>query len=479
MPKNDSTKKGSSNKDKEKSASSSKVKAPFGKDLYSNLVDSLSIIFLHEKTIEFLKKDQIFSKTVAYYLNAIYTYELSVKQKEPKANDFKTAFITITGNKEHKLSKLSKKEIDDLEDNFNFLSVYIKNTFGESWTDIVASFSKSGSVSSISLVEKQQESSTNQQNTTTNNSQNFNNSSQNFNAEEFMRRNNMSMNQIADTVILQQANLLLLRDIKDNKFYQYNSKPSFFVWAKWALFVLWILCAIFLIVSNFIVFALPNSSGLNALILNQGAVDKIIENSYKIDYNIIKDSIITIQGTPPFALFSIIISLFPPVFIIWFAINQIKNNKNENAKFTCKTFVTWILLIFLIFNFLPGSSGSLFDRQFDFNFLENTKSIVVSFSSFEATNGNVTYTFSTNQQLIANIMIAKSALSISYIISVVLSTIASVAIIIVRPKLDLNRIKLKINEYVEDIKAGRISLDNDGQGFGTGMFGGRNPFSPF
>lgn len=76
------------------------------------------------------------------------------------------------------------------------------------------------------------------------------------------------------------------------------------------------------------------------------------------------------------------------------------------------------------------------------------------------------------------------ALSIFYILGIVtlgINVVMAVAIKVIRPKDDFDRIRACIQKYVDDIKAGRIVMDSTTGTPGVGSFfgGGRNPFSPF
>ncbi len=467
-----------------KSTSSSKAaKTPFSKDIYETLIQNVSIISLHDKTINLLKKDKTLQETIECYINAIYTYEQAAKPKSPKAADLKAGYDAIVGV-ELSLKKLTKQQLEDLEDKIHFLPIYISNSLGLDWDELMTSFNKSDK--SKNNISNPLLAAAVGANASTNNAkaERVNAEQTEFNASDFMRKNNVTMDQIAEGMIEQQAQAILWKQIGEGKFYRYSSKPSFFIWMKWALFALWILCAIVLLIQQFAPMAIGSSTvymlldQLPGTSTTQGPTFTI---DNKDSWKTILNNILPIPNNTT-GILGAVVSLIVPACIILYAVNQVRNYKNDNAKFTCKTFMTWLIVFSILWLFTPYFNFA--DKLFDFSRLEHYKNIVYHNVDGSAIN-SITYkgdtgtiNLSINQSKVYDIIMIISICTILYLALSGVAVLVSIAIIVTRPKNDTERIMAKIAEIKEDIKSGRIDLSAENPG---GIMGGgwRNPFSPY
>lgn len=479
MPKQRDDNKKPKKNNKSSKSTKQKKEVVLNAHLYDELVDNTSIIFLHQDTINLLKTNKSLQDTVQSYIDAIYTIETKQKIKDKKANDFLTAYNSLT-KQNLDLKILDKKAMDEIDDKLNFLPIFINNSLNKNWTDMVNSF-KQKQANEVNVQKNENhdqpekvETQKVDQNFNYQNNQNQYQSSTNFNAEDFMRRNNVSMDQIADNVIAQQAAMLLQKDIVDNKFYKYKTKPTFFLFIKWALFAMWIITAIALLINSFS-FAGLGSGNYLFLFSPYNGGDSFANN--EAFFNAVGKNIY-MSSSGAANIFGYILSLFFPFAIMWYAYIQIKNYKNENAKFTCKTFVTWFLLIWIFFVLFANDInqlGTTLDISAIQKAMDNKE--IINQTLKVAINGNE-YTFIIDNQKFGSLILLSSISSIIYFVSIGLSVLLSVAVLITRPKVDLERMQAQINVYVNDIKSGKIPFD--GSAFNGGMFGGaRNPFSPY
>lgn len=463
-------------KNKNKKTSNEEV---FAHSKYLDLVNYVSVLTLNDQTIKLLKSNKNLQSTVEFYIDAIYTYESSNKTNDNYANDFVVSYKTIT-KKDIELKKLTKKELSDIDDKLGFLEVFIRNTLNVEWIDILNSFNhasnnNSNESTNIEKINSSKQKKDNQNMESETYQTEKTNVNYNYNAEDFMRKNNVSMENIADAYINQQATFLLRKDIMENKFYQYKNKPTVFLILKWLLVVIWVLTSIVIIINNFSTVGIQGSY----FFLTASSLPEPTNSSY--NWEVIRWYGMLIQNSAIINIFSYIISLMPPILILYYAYVQIRNYKNENSKFTCKTFITWFLLIFVIFSFL-SFSGDTIAKQFNVSSIINApKQVDVSSISILDLSGN-SHTFAIDQAKLFTPLMIKFCTNIIYYCFIWIAVILSIVIIITRPKFDYERMQQQIQLYVDDIKSGRITFDANDIGGTGGVFGGglgRNPFSPF
>ncbi len=285
------------------------------------------------------------------------------------------------------------------------------------------------------------------------------------------------MDQIAEGMIEQQAQAILWADIVNGKFYKYKTKPTFFVWAKWILFGLWILTAIALIVLQFIPFSVsknylfiygneihsdwiytaPSSGGGGSNPSTFAASSTIIQ----LKGQPISNYVFPIYKNNTSNIMFAILSLFIPIFIIWYAWGQVKNNKNENARFTCKTFITWFLLIY-VFQIIWISTKN--PNLMNFAKLSEFKNVTFgNYTEAQIVNDQGIPTnnpvFALDQHAAYNILMSIWVTQVVYIVLVSLTVLVSIAIIATRPKIDFERRNQRLAQIKEDIKSGNIDQD--------------------
>ncbi len=440
-------------------------------NIYNSLVEVLSIVFLNKQTINIIKTDTNVEKAVIDLLNVCNQLEikLDIADKDKKINEFKSAFETINNNKKIRLSKVNVDDEDNILDKINYLKIILKNSHNLDWVAILNSLNYKSNIKNDQEVVDAQKTNINY----TDNHEEIHYKD----SADFLRQNNISIDDITDNIIKQQAINLLNSDIVSNKFYQFDSKPKIFKILKYLMFGLWLfafLAFFILIIFGFILrdkyFAfeqLPTSSITYEQFLN----------GYGLKWWGIGNNLMT--ALLPALL--IVVSLF---FVVHFIFNQIKYFKNDNIQYAFKSSISWFYVIFvLIYILLPI-------------FLDVKNSILTIFKNIDLANnlnisGELTVTNIPNSSSDVTIKFDNASnfaifqayyvLTIFCIVLAGIILITTIVMMVIKPKLDVNRINKKIEEYYSDIKSGKIRVNNDYSG--GGMFGNspwkRNPFSPW
>ncbi|MGL4948678.1 MAG: hypothetical protein ACRC42_04880 [Mycoplasma sp.] len=463
-------------------------------DLYINSIKNISVLFLYQDTVTLIKKDSTLQKIVINLINIINTYEEENSTPDQKTDDFCTAYNVITGNEASPII-LTDEMVNDFEDEIAFLPTYIKNSLNKEWSEIIDSFS--GDLSLLPVIAANSKNlnsnphvetvETERVNPSNNNQKsNFNNASGfGFNNKQFVE-NNINMDQMAEQILTQQATMLLTKDIKENKFYQFESKPSMFIWFKWIYYavVLLFLVGLMIWISTFL---FSGTSSEYLFYFGDTPFETVTNEVFRKTY------------LPKLTFFGVSNYMYwiSFVLIIFMAFSNVKKiialatTKNDNIKFSHQSSNTFILVFLFIFIILNPYIGTLFgggsidigSNYFDWLSKVDQFESLPQFT-FEITEGGLIkgkYTVN-NAGFAQSIKIigVTTFILIAMISSVIVSTIVIKAI---RPRPDVARIQEQLNKYKEDIKAGLIDASSfttppgfPGMG-GMGGFGrGRSPF---
>lgn len=440
---------------------------------YDTLVRDISVLFLYQPTITLIAKDETINKIITDDLDIIYTYELANVPKDTKIDDFLIAYRTLSGVT-YKPQKLTTKQVDDVDDKITVIKFFIKNTLNSDWETILGSFKGQIKLDDTLLAPttetpKQTTTETVEPISTGTNAKAAGEYSNQrpFNSEDFMRQNNVNVDQIADSLIYNYATRLYQSDVMKNKFYRYDSKPAVFVWAKWIYIIFGMLFALSYLASQIIAFANNETYFLFAAFETgdtMTSADFVSRSSYYF-------------GTDYFSLILAIIVIPMLVFSLY---GQVKNNKNDNVKYSCKVGITLFMLMFFLLSVLiPVFQNSISPLNW-MGKLNDFKDIPAGTLTVSPPSGSPEQ-FSINNAATYSGMYALSIFYILGIVTLGINVVMAVAIKVIRPKDDFDRIRACIQKYVDDIKAGRIVMDSTTGTPGVGSFfgGGRNPFSPF
>ncbi len=397
------------------------------------LNEKLSFVTVNSETINLLKTDEKFDSIFSNLLATLITLEEKNKVKDKKSTDLKEAYKTIT-NKEFNGKCIEFNDVDDIEDQLNYIDVYLKNTFGNDFFDKNNnSNSKEEVLEATKIVDGQEV-------------HNFNDTKNNnkFNAEEYLKHNNVTIDQMADQMVNQQAQILLNKDIMNNKIYKFDSKPKIVVFLKFLNNIIFLLLACSCLIFGIMSFT------------NQ-YISKFVENSTEKFY--------FISGGPDASVFQIMGIVLLVLFAMVKLFYEIKFFKNDNYKYSIKlSYVFFLILIFIFFiidyiNFLKmyPNSKSLIDSAFNID-----QGVLV-----ETVGGK--YINTSNAYNILEVQF--------YFIILILSLfgvllINSLILIIIKPRIDVERLQKIVSQYVQDIKNGKINTDNLGGIKGSNPFGG-------
>ncbi|MGL4950788.1 MAG: hypothetical protein ACRC4M_03080 [Mycoplasma sp.] len=452
------------------------------KEIYNECVKNVSVLFLYEDTVKLIKSDETLRGIITDSLDIIHTYETLNKSKDSKAEDFEIAFKTIT-SKSYTSKVIDKNQYEEFEDKLSFLPIYIKNNLKSEWGSIIDSFkgnlnlaavltnnAQNQSTDKVETVETEKVESTN--NTNTNQSFNFNN-------KEFVEKN-INMDQMADQILNQQANMMLLSDIRENKFYQFDSKPSAYIWAKWVYYIS-IICFGLALISWLCIF-LFTKQGFFFFGENIPLAPVLKDEFYKsFAPNITSFGVggytywisIIVGGAMLFSGLKKMSTLF-------------MKNANDNMKYSHRSMYTFWIILVLIFTILSPFWASMFSGSGVgnganyFNWLSIADKYADVSGEIIVNDGSANgVKFVIDNASYIGAMKAISSLSYVLIGLVVLVIVTNVIMKSIAPKPDVARIQAQINQYKSDIKSGKVQAPSAGMPGAGGMFGGRSPFSSF
>ena len=443
------------------------------------IIDFLSVIFLNQKTISYLKKDNAFKKGVRELISYCEFIENKQNLEESKSSEFAAAYKKITSETFKKVN-VSKFDNDDIEDKINYIKTLLLNSYGLEWETIIKDFNQKPNI--VDKQEKEQievvDANKIDESESTNANFRQDNPHPYHDSEDFLRQNNISLDQLADNLMKQQATMLLNKDIAENKFYQFDSKPKIFKITKYVLYSFWILFFLFFItllilgfVSGGKVYALKDLVAFNAVDPANNNFGYLYNNGF---FFFLSKSISVYLG-----VVLLVVSL---LFVSSYVYKEIKNFKNDNIQYGFRSyfswfiiFITFIQLLFPLFLNTNSHIFTIYDKlvecsNFKFEVEITPLPQYDNISKLTFDNPSIFRLF--QAYYVMNILI----LSIAGLILLI-----TVSLMVIKPKLDTARINAKIEEYYNDIKSGRIKIDqNDLGSTGIGgFFGGGRPFSPF
>ena len=241
--------------------------------------------------------------------------------------------------------------------------------------------------------------------------------------EEIIRSSGYTMHDVADQLIMTQANMILSKNISKGKVYVYNSKPKFIPIIKFIVIAL-----------LFVMFVL--SIAAFALVAKYGENIEVVVADNNLRF---------------FSSSSIASYIFQFIFVLvilgFISFSMFKNFKNDNSKYK----FSWGVMSFYIVLFLMSTF------MFSWNILINKPNIA------EGSDPNSVYQIFTNA---ANIQIAIFAVIGLVVIFTVIGAILN-------PRRDEKRIMKLLEQYASEIRNGQIDTSNLG---GGSMFSG--PFGP-
>lgn len=398
--------------------------------IYDDATKKVDIIFLSSQTIDLLRQDENFQKILTNVIGIINFITLHYNLDSKNISHYTQAFHKIT-NKNLKFndSESSYQNLTDIKDTINYLNVYVLNTLGSRFDQIEAELKKSN----------EDQNSTNNLNKEDNDNQTVNEESfktsnngfgKTLNDEELLRRSGVTMHDVADQLIQNQAMIYLQRNIRQGKVFVYDSKPKIIPILKYLAFALFI-----------IVFILSVAS--YAILLSQnGKLQIQNSNGEAKPFGFV--SPVPIQQI----LLGCIIGI-----ICWSIIRNIKNDNN-------KYFLSWGWMLFYTLFLLVITLAA-----------QETQILLFKYNAFlvelDKVQSNASY-----------LETWKSYISVFQILQYICYGIYGLLLVCVivgsiwNPKKDNARISQLLSQYASEIRNGQIDtseLSGTG-GFGSQLF---------
>lgn len=374
------------------------------KQNYDLVVYYLNIIFLDSKTTELLKMDKNFQEIIVNNISIVKHYDL-IESNLENSNRFIKSYEMLTTKKFVENSSLNFNNLDDICDTIKYTNIYLLNTLRLSIEQLDNKASNEANVKE----EVSREIPSNQSHGTYQTD------------EDILRNSGYSMHDVADQLVMTQANMILSKNVSRGKVYIYNSKPKFIPIIK--LIIVGLL---------FVMFVLSITAF--ALIASKNGQIKIMNNGEEVSWGV---------NIPTF-IFQFI---FVAIILCFISFSMFKNFKNDNAKYR----FSWGMMSFYLVLFLMSTF------MFSWNILID----------------RVQYTDSSSPEAIKYTFVYAANIEIAIFVIIGIVIIATVLGAILNPRKDEKRILKLLEQYASEIRNGQIDTSNLG---GGSMFSG--PFGP-
>lgn len=378
------------------------------KQSYDLAVHYLDIIFLDSKTTDLLRSDKNFQEVITNDISIVKYFD-NIESNSTNSNRFIKSYEMLTNKKFVNNDKINFSNLNDVYDTVKYTNVYLLNTLRTS-IEQMDSINKASNEANVKD-ETSREIPADQ----------FRGGYQSD--EEIIRNSGYTMHDVADQLIMTQANMILSRNIAKGKVYVYNSKPKFIPIIKYIVMAL-----------LFIMFVLSITSF--ALIASKNGQIKAYNSQYEL---------VSIELNIMSYVFQFI---FVACVLGFIAYSMFRNFKNDNSRYR----FSWVMMSFYIILFLMSTF------MFSWNILIDPIQYEIQASNALAVKYVFTYA--------ANIQIA-----IFVIIGLVI--ILTVIAAVLNPRKDEKRIMKLLEQYASEIRNGQIDTSDLG---GGSMFGG--PFGP-
>lgn len=378
------------------------------KQSYDLAVHYLDIIFLDSKTTDLLRSDKNFQEVITNDISIVKYFD-NIESNSTNSNRFIKSYEMLTNKKFVNNDKINFSNLNDVYDTVKYTNVYLLNTLRTS-IEQMDSINKASNEANVKD-ETSREIPADQ----------FRGGYQSD--EEIIRNSGYTMHDVADQLIMTQANMILSRNIAKGKVYVYNSKPKFIPIIKYIVMALLFIMFV-LSITSFALIASKNG---------QIKVDNGQSEPVSIELNIVS------------YVFQFIFVAFVLGFI---AYSMFRNFKNDNSRYR----FSWGMMSFYIILFLMSTF------MFSWNILIDP--IQYNIQESNALAVKYVFTYAANIQIAIFVIIA---------LVIILTVIAAV----LNPRKDEKRIMKLLEQYASEIRNGQIDTSDLG---GGSMFGG--PFGP-
>lgn len=237
-----------------------KILGPNEQNNYDLAVKYVDIVLLAPKTVQLLKTNENFEQIISRAINFVTYYEENYEIPSTNATKFTQAYYSLVNKNVLFDEKFNYADNDEVLDNINYIGVFVKNITGMDWAALEASLKTNNGVEGVSAdasneTKTPKEESVDAQRVDASEANNWSNQSNsgysnqnsyNFNTNAY---GNFNPNDIAETIIGQQAAAMLNMNILSGKVYQYKTKPVVIPILKYLLTATFILMTILTIIS--------------------------------------------------------------------------------------------------------------------------------------------------------------------------------------------------------------------------------------
>ncbi len=380
------------------------------KGTYDLAVHYLNIIFLDNKTVDLLRSDKNFQEIITNDISTVKYFD-KIESNTKNSDRFIKSYEMITNKKFVYNDKLNFSNNNDIFDSVKYTNIYLLNTLRISIEQMDTS-NKANNEANVKEESSKEIPSSN----------NFNGSYQSD--EEIIRNSGYTMHDVADQLLMTQANMLLTRNISLGKVYVYNSKPKLIPILKYIVIGLLFIIFVLSIVS----FALVARFGDNITVLVDSKNYDFFNKSSIASY-----------------IFQFIFDLIILGFI---SFSMFKNFKNDNSKYR----FSWGIMIFYIVLLLLST--------FLFSWAILIKIPEIKYDS-------------SNSIAIKQVFTNAADIQIAIFTIIGLVILLTVVGAVLNPRRDEKRIIKLLEKYATEIRNGQVDTSNLG---GGPLFGG--PFSP-
>lgn len=376
------------------------------KEVKEKIISNLQVVF-YSKELRSHLKEESFRLILIKQLNILFSIETKIKSKDLKSEEFIKEYNKIT-NRSDSLKEVSLDNIFDIKDEVNYLNVYVVNIYKNDLSSFKKDYSENSETIDTITNNNEINNSTKHQSSTNNTNQN--NSSSNFSGQQNYNSQNAnpqfaSPEQVQEQVYLQMARSRLEFDIRNDSFYKYTSKPKILLIMKRIFFIALIISGISFLAPMVTLFM---SIGV-ILPVGDGKTDTLEWN-----------------GT----LFYAFQSLFAFAIMFGFGFMNLFKKQGDNQKYH----FSFIYVFFIGFLFLFYGVNTITLIINTFQRIDTILSLNVN---------NMTAALSYQGFLYSN--------AIAYF-SIPIILVIAIVTFFFNPKIDVERVNAKLNQYIEEIK---------------------------
>ncbi len=407
--------------------------------IYEKIIKNLNVVLFYKETTILLSIDQNFYNSVSNLINICNYIENNEKLEVKQTPDYILLMESIT-EKKFIIEELENIDLSNVTNELDNMKIIVKNAIKKDIEEISLILRKE-LIDKLDKKESDEAKTSNivEDKTIDKEKESFNN---NPNLGTFEQRNASSINQIANSMIEQQAQSLMFMDMNNGKLYRFTSKPKIIPIIKNILLVLVALLAVILLVSSIISLTF---SGVNGSIPVFAFISPIV-NPYK-DMLVLNN---------PNNIFGNIFIYIGMALIAFSVISSLKKSRsNENIRYSMKisTYimpVIFFLLISSIENF--SISGTVvFSWTKIFNNLDKT---------------GITWVWPNGIQCISINLDAYDRLLAIFVLTIIAYVIIGIIFLLFvvshnyKPKDDFEKLNSIRQSYINDIKSGKIDMSD-------------------